>query len=180
MPHQHAPNADRLSEPVDLADVTALPDEQLARGLLVLREEQKRRALQQGDLPALIEEGFAHGFTANGLPRDPWLHTGIIICPGGKIDKSAMNHQCAFVRVGDEWVWNAGETLEDVVRHRAGPKPQMQSVSLLPAVDGLALDLVRSRTRNAVHELVGVRSFLVEDQQLQLVSARTVSKISHR
>jgi hypothetical protein len=56
----------------------------------------------------------------------------------------------------------------------------MQSVSLVPVGDATAIDIIEARTRNGVHELVGVRSFTVTDGQLLLVSQRSVGKVSHR
>ena len=56
----------------------------------------------------------------------------------------------------------------------------MQSISVLPVGEGTAVDLVEARTRNGVHELVGVRSFTVENGELVLVSARAVNRVTHR
>lgn len=165
---------------VDLSDLSQW-DDQMLRGVLdAVQQESARRALDRCDPPALIDEAFASAFTAKGLPHDPYLREGILVCPGGKVDRSSMNHECAFVRVDDQWVWERTDRLEDAIRHLPGPRPSMRSVTVLPAMDGMALDLVHSRTKMGVHQLASVRSFVVTGGQLELVSARAISARSHR
>jgi hypothetical protein len=165
---------------VDLSDPERIDDGALARAIAVLRAEQQRRSVERADPDALVEEGFTAGFLANGMPQDPWLRSGVLVCPGAKIDRSVMNHRCAFVRIGEKWVWEHADRLEDTVRYLPGAQNRMQSVTLVPVGEGEAVDLVEARTRQGVHELVGVRSFVVEDGLLVLVSARSVAKVSHR
>jgi len=167
-------------EPFDLEDVSGVSDADLRRAIQVLAAEERRRAVERCDPAALVEEGFAKGFTSTGMPVDPWVAGGILVCPGAKLDRSAMNHKCAFVRVDSSWVWEHPDLLEDVVRHLPGPQSRMQSVTLVPVGESTAVDLVAARTRNGVHELVGVRSFTVSEGALLLVSQRSVGKVSHR
>lgn len=161
-------------------DVAAATEGDLLGLLEVVRAELASRALARADIPAMVEDGFARGFLASGMPDDPWLHEGLLVCPGAKVDKSAMAHTCAFVRVDDAWVWEADGVVEDVVRYLPGPKTRMRSVSVVTAPPGTAVDLVSARTRSGVHELVGVRSFVVDGDRLELVSARAVRQVSHR
>lgn len=165
---------------VDLLRIESVPDDDLSRALAIIRGELERRALDAADPEALTEEGFTIGFTSKGLPVDPWVRSGILVCPGGKVDHSAMRHSCGFVRVDENWVWESPSVISDVVRYGTGPRPSMRSVSLVPVPDGTKVDLVLARTRAGVHELDGVRSFVVEDQQLSLVSSRFVKSVSHR
>ena len=169
-----------VKENLDLGAVSQWPEDDLRRALIVVQAELQRRAVERADPAALVERGFADGFQTSGLPRDPWIVNGILVAPGAKIDKSAMSHRCAFVRIGSSWIWEQDDLLEDSVRHLPGARGRMQSVSLLPIGEGVAVDLVEARTRNGVHELVGVRSFTVENGELQLVSARAVNRVSHR
>lgn len=170
----------RSSEPFDLENVAQVSDGDLRRALVVLQAEERRRAVERCDPSALVEVGFTTGFATNGMPKDPWLVGGILVCPGAKLDRSAMNHRCGFVRIDSSWVWEHPDLLEDVVRHLPGAQARMQSVSLVPVGESCAIDLVEARTRNGVHELVGVRSFSVSDGALLLVSQRSVGKVSHR
>lgn len=163
-----------------LADLDKWDDRDLSSALEVLQQEASRRALARCDPSALVEEAFASAFTRKGMPTDPYVRDGILVCPGGKVDRSAMNHECAFVRVNDSWVWEAPDRFEDAIRHVPGPHPSMRSVTLLPAVHGMTVDLVQSRTKMGVHQMTSVRSFLVENDGLSLVSARAVSARPHR
>lgn len=165
---------------LDLEDLGGTSDEALRRALVVLHAEESRRALERAEPAALVEDGFVRGFLANGMAKDPWISGGILVCPGAKIDRSAMNHRCGFVRIDSSWVWEHPDLLEDVVRHLPGPQSRMQSVSLVPVGEQCAVDLIEARTRNGVHELVGIRSFTVSEGQLLLVSQRSVGKVAHR
>jgi hypothetical protein len=169
-----------LSHLLDLDDLSGVSDADVRRALMVLHAEEQRRALERAEPAALVEDGFTNGFQGNAMPKDPWLTNGILVCPGAKIDRSAMNHRCAFVRVDSSWVWEHPDLLEDVVRHLPGAQSRMQSVSLVPVGEQCAVDLIEARTRNGVHELVGIRSFTVSDGALLLVSQRSVGKVSHR
>lgn len=165
---------------IDVANPLGLSDAEITRALAVLAAEQRRRSVERCDPAALVDLGFANGFATNGMPKDPWLVGGILVCPGAKLDRSAMNHRCAFARIDASWVWEHPDLLEDVVRHLPGPQSRMQSVSLVPVGEDTAVDLVEARTRNGVHELVGVRSFTVTEGSLLLVSQRSVGKVAHR
>lgn len=165
---------------IDLSSVELVDDDDLARALLVVRQEILRRGVRDCDPVSLIAEAFDVGFLASGLPKDPWLRSGVLVAPGAKIDRSAMAHRCAFVRIGTHWVWEHPDLLDDSVRYLPGPQQRMQSVSLVPLADGDSVDLVEARTRSGVHELVGVRSFTIENGSLVLVSTRAVGKVSHR
>lgn len=165
---------------LDLTDPSTLSGEVIIDALVVLRAEQSRRALASADPLALIEDGFRRGFDSKGLPKDPWMTDGILVAPGAKLDKSAMSHLCGFVRISGSWVWEAANKVEDDVRHLPGPRQQMRSVTLVAVPDGEAVDLVLCRTRAGVHELTGVRSFVVTGGTLELISARTVRVDGHR
>ena len=168
-----------VTDPVSL--LAGLTDADLERFILAARDELTRRRLDAADIPALIELGFRDGFTAKGLPRDPWVHAGVVICPGARVDVSAMRHDCAYVHLEEVWVWEYPEQLEDVVRTLPGPRPQMRSISLLVAHEGMELDLIVSQARTGVHQMKQVRSFVVRDGRLELVTARTPrTAYSHR
>lgn len=170
----------RVPEQYDLDALMEWPDDDLRRVQLAVQAELHRRAVEQADPAALVEQGFTSGFHTTGLPRDPWLQGGVLVAPGAKIDKSAMSHRCAFVRIGASWIWEHADLIEDSVRYLPGAHSRMQSISVLPVGEGTAVDLVEARTRNGVHELVGVRSFTVENGELVLVSARAVNRVTHR
>ncbi len=165
---------------VDDLDLTTFNDDALTALAAFVAEEQRRRALLRGDLPALIEDGFSRGFGRGNNVADPWVADGILIAPGGKFDKSSASHNCTFVRVSDRWVWESSEKLEDEIRRTQGQQQSMRSVTLVVVHEGDKIDVLSSRARNGVHELQQVRSFVYEAGDLVMVDARTVRSSSHR
>lgn len=164
-----------MSETIDLGALAGYDDRTLSRASLILSLELKSRALANCDPDALIDEYFKEGFNSKEMPKDPVLFAGVLVCMGAKLDKSVMSHNCAFVRVSNSWSWEHGDLIKDEIRYLPGPKNRMQSVSLIPVVDGTAVDLVESKTMNSVHKLVGVKSYVVEGNDLILVSSRKVN-----
>jgi hypothetical protein len=164
----------------DTFDPSVLDDRTLADLAAMIAAEQRERAVAAADPDALVELGFSQGFTGDGMPRDPWLVNGVLVCTGTRIDRSATGHDCGFVSVGGSWVWEADDLLADVVRHLPGPKSRMRAVSLVAAYDGLELDLVVSRARAGVHQMKSARSFVVRDGALVLVTTRTPRVPDHR
>ena len=161
-------------------DFTVLDDAALAQLVADARAEQQRRALESGDLDALIADGFERGFTRGGRAADPWISAGIVVCPGSLNGSSRSSHECSFVKVGESWVWQAEEKLADDVRPISdGGRHQQRSVTLLGAFEGLELDLVTCKSRQGVHRLTEARSFVVAGGQLELVRTRTVRVEGH-
>lgn len=160
-------------------NLQSLDDAELSELITAAREELHRRRLEAADIDALIEDGFDHGFTSRGLPKDPWVRGGIVVCPGGRIDRSSFSHDCAFVHIGENWVWEAPERIHDAVRNLPGPKAQMRSVTLVVAHEGLEVDLISSTARTGVHQMKQVRSFVVRNEALELVSARAPKTRHH-
>lgn len=168
---------------VDLGDPSTLErieDDELGALLGLLLEEQKRRAVEAGDVNALIEEGFAKGFTAKGEAREPWMQAGLLVCPGGRLDKSGTSHTCGFVHIGEDWVWETPDKVYDEVRTIPGPRPQMRSVTVVGAYEGMEVDFITSRTRGGAHERIAAKSFVVKAGTLEAVSVRTSKASSHR
>lgn len=158
-----------------MIDPAALTDIELSEILLQLRAEQQDRAIKACDPDALVELGFREGFRADGLPRDPWIVNGILVCPGARLDKSASSHDCGFARVNDKWVWEADGKIEDVVRNTMNRRAQMRSVTLVAIDDTTVVDLVYATCRTGVHKLKSARSFSVKASELVLDSERTPS-----
>lgn len=156
-----------------------MTDDELVTLQLAVHGELSRRALERADLGALTEEGFTM-FTASGLPDDPYVRSGLLVCLGAKNDKSAMSHACGFARVGEQWAWECDDLILDTVRHLPGPKTRMRSVTIVAPPIGTPVDLVSAKTKNGVHSLSGVRSFVMTETGLEIVSTRAVKPVSHR
>jgi hypothetical protein len=161
-------------------ELTELEDSELVSLAASIAEEIRRRAMLRGDLPALLENGFARGFGQKNTVSDPWVVEGILVAPGGKFDRSATSHLCTFVRVKDRWVWESSEKLEDEIRRPQGAAQSMCSVTLVVLHEGDQVDVLTSRARAGVHELQSVRSFVYQNGDLVMVNARTVRTSQHR
>ena len=169
-----------MSETIDLSNLISCDDRTLSRAALIISHEIKSRALANCDPVAIIDKFFKEGFNSKEMPKDPVLLDDVLICMGAKLDKSVMNHSCAFVRVNNVWSWEHEDLIKDEIRYLPGAKSRMQSVSLIPVVDGTPVDLVESKTLNSVHKLVAVKSYVVEGKSLILVSSRKVSTNHNR
>jgi hypothetical protein len=149
--------------------------------------EQHRRALEDADPNALIEDGFTNGFTQYNDVMTPWIIDGILVCPGLIVYKSRSSHDCTFVSValpGEEsghWVWDAPDKIVNDVRIEEGPPRKQRSVALVVATEGLQVDLVTCKMRGGQHERQKSRDYRVERGELVLVTTRgkRVSAPSH-
>ena len=158
---------------VPTIDIYDLDDFELGVLAASIHAEQQRRALAAADPSALVESGFQNGFKSDGTPVEPWLVDGILVCPGAKIGKSASSHECGFVRIDDQWVWESEAKVVDEVRHAAGRNVQMRSVTLIAVHETMKVDLILARMRSGVHQLKTAKSYTVSSGKLLHVTTRT-------
>jgi hypothetical protein len=162
-------------------DFSGLRDDELWDLAARVADEQRRRAVESGDIDALCAEGFDRGFDAKGHARDPVVSSGLVVCYGSLVERSAMSHECRFANLGGDWVWEHPEVIHDEIRKLVERgRHHQRSVSVLPALEGLGIDLVSSTMRQGVHHMTQVRSFQVRGGALELVNARTVRTDRHR
>ncbi len=152
-----------------------LDQDELANVGEVVRQLQRQRAVDKGDLDAIIANAFAVGFGRDGLGTLPWVEGDIIVCPGGLVSKSRASHRCRFVSVDDTWIWESGELLREDKRSSPGVEDGFRAVALLPLVDGLALDVVSGKARSGQHSVDRVVSYEVRARELVEVSQRIVA-----
>ncbi len=166
-----------LTEDPDTAVELAqkLPDDVLAHLAAALRDEARRRAMNNGDHAALIEDAFESGFGRDGLGTMPWVSGAVVVCPGSILAKSRSNHRCRFVSVDDVWIWESVELLSEEKRSHPGRDDGFKAVALLPLTEGMSLDVVTGRARGGQHSVERVVSFEVRRGELFEVSQRTVS-----
>jgi hypothetical protein len=146
-----------------------------------LSDTQRSLAVAQGDEDALIEEGFAEGFDAKGNARQPWIIGEVLVCPGSIVAKSATSHECFFVKIEDEWVWQSPEKFADVIRHFGeSPRQHQRSVTLVAALEGMALDYVRAKKRRDGHQGISGSSFVIRAGGLEHISTRATKPAEHR
>lgn len=156
-------------------------DERTLRQVISLANAvAQERAVDDADIDALTEHGFTEGFTAAGVARDPWIRSGLLVCAGSRQDRSGTSHDCTFVAVGDSWVWECGDLVNDEVRRIAGPRQSLRTVSIVAPVEGMELDVVVSRMRQGMHQMREVRSYVIRGGALELVTTRARKPDGHR
>lgn len=162
-------------------ELGSLSDAELASMIRSLHEEQRRRAADGGDLDSLCERGFTQGFDAKGHAKEPVLQDGLLICYGSIIEKSTMSHDCTFVHIGENWVWEHPETLQDEVRKKPDRgREHQRSVSVVSGLEGLEFDLISCKMRNNVHQMHTIRSYRIVDGGIELVNGRSISVERYR
>lgn len=168
---------------IDLGDPSTfecIGDDELQALVELAIGEQKSRALEAGDINALIEEGFEKGFSSVGVAKEPWMRNGLLVCMGSRIDKSGTSHICSFANVGQEWVWESVDKIHDTVRNIPGPKASMRSVTIIAAHEGMEVDLISSKTRGGMHERVSIKSYTIKNGDLVVVDVRAKKTQNHR
>jgi hypothetical protein len=161
--------------------VLSASDDALAYTVAVLRGEQHRRALENNDVTAITEEAFATwAFTRTGTSALPRLVNGLLVCPGYKAEKSASSHDCSFVSVEGTWIWEYPEVVFDDVRAGEGRKKVRQSITVIPAHEGMEFDVVTSSARGGGCRMKSAQSFIVNGEALSETKRRVRGADEHR
>lgn len=155
---------------------------QLSTTIEVLRGEQIRRALEESDPVAVAEDAFTDsGFDGRGNPAAPYLHRGLLVCPGMKAEKSKTSHDCVFVSLDDSWAWEHPDAIFDEMRQLPGTKVVRRSVTIFAAYEGMTYDVVTSTARGGGRcQMANVRSFEVRGDSVVETRARTRAAAGHR
>jgi hypothetical protein len=165
----------------DFAGLLVLSDAELSGAAETIAAEQRRRAIEGGDVEALAASAFEDGFDVRGAAKAPWLVGGLLVCPGIKRDTGRMSHRCVFVSLGGTWCWEHPDLVNDVVRHTAGRQVEQRSISVIAAYDGLEYDVVESKYQTGQHQVQKARSFAITNGAIVHVSTRDRSAVSgHR
>ena len=98
----------------------------------------------------------------------------MIIVPGSKVERSKLSHDCRFTKIGDSWSWDSPEREAHVIRNQQGAKTIMQTVTLVPAREGLGIDIIGQQMRTGAHRVREVHSYEFKAGELVLVSARAI------
>jgi hypothetical protein len=97
-----------------------LSDDVLFHLSAALADEQRRRAVADGNEEAVIADAFETGFGRDGLGVNPYISGSFIVCPGSIIAKSRNSHRCRFASINDTWVWDSDLLINEVKRSNAG------------------------------------------------------------
>lgn len=166
------------------ADLSGWTDAALGAAVVEVTAEIHRRAAAAGDPAALTDDVFdGAGFAADGEANMPWIVHGILVAPGMKRILSTTRHRCTFVCVDGDWVWNHVGVLADTVRRRdMSGRPLIQTVTLLPAVEGAQVDVISSVASRGPCQARTASSYRVTGQQLELTGSvvRHPGAHSHR
>ena len=152
-----------------------LDDDVLVHLAAALGDETRRRAVEQGDQQAVIDDAFDHGFGRDGMGVLPYIEGPFIVCPGARVSKRKANHTCRFVSVNDVWIWDSYELVHEEKRSSPGTDDGFRAVALLTPVEGMELDVVSGRLRSGQHQVDLVVSFVVRKGDLIEVSQRNVA-----
>ena len=152
-----------------------LDDSVLVHLAAALGDETRRRAVEQGDQQAVIDQAFDHGFGRDGLGVLPYLEGPFIVCPGAMVSKRKGSHTCRFVSVNDVWIWDSYELIHEEKRSSPGVHDGFRAVALLTPTEGLELDVVSGRLRSGQHQVDLVVSYVVRKGELVEVSQRNVA-----
>jgi len=157
--------------------VRRLDDSVLVHLGAAVDDETRRRAVEQGDQQAVINQGFDHAFGRDGLGVLPYREGPYVVCPGAMVSKRRGNHTCRFVSVNDTWIWESHELLHEEKRSSPGVHDGFRAIALLSPVEGMELDVVRGRMRSGQHQVELVVSFVVRKGELIEVSQRNVAAL---
>ncbi|MEM7276257.1 MAG: hypothetical protein AAF547_24495 [Actinomycetota bacterium] len=160
-----------------------LSDDELSNISAAAQQEQSTRAVARGDLDEIIAQAFEAGFAGEGGRNPaavlPWIEGNVVVCPGELVRSSRTSHTCRFVNVNDTWVWDAHELIREDKRSSPGARDGFRAVALVPALDGMTVDVVSGRARQGQHQVDRVVSFVVKRGELVEVSQRDVRPPSH-
>ena len=93
---------------MDKETLSKLDEKSLFELQNTISEVIKAKNLENGDIETIIDEAFNIAFPKfDGVGLNPWLEGSLLICPGARIDKSQVKHNCKFVVVGDDWSWES-------------------------------------------------------------------------
>lgn len=166
-----------LAEPDEVKRVLdKLGDVELAHLGDAVNQVQSTRAVSRGDLDEIIAQAFEIGFANDGLAVLPWIEGSVVVCPGGLIWSSRASHVCRFASINDTWVWDSYELIREDKRSIAGTRDGFRAVALVPALEGMTIDMVSGKARQGQHSVGRVVSYVVKKGELVEVSQRDVSR----
>ena len=69
------------------------------------------------NIEAIVDNSFDIAFPKNdSLGLNPWVEGSVLICPGARIDKTQTKHICKFVVIEEDWSWESGHMVNDIIR----------------------------------------------------------------
>ena len=165
---------------LDVFDVSSLSEGELRRLSNLLAAELEQRAVRDSDPAALVAEGFEVGFDRRNQPHVPEIVGGLIRAYGALNAKSRSSHHCEFPSVDGRWIWEVDDLVHEEVRKNHQAFGSLTSVSLIPAHEGLIIDMLSAVCRGGIHSHKGAKSFQVVNGELVPVATRVKRPTARR
>jgi len=175
LPHRCVSTLLNVTSPV-VGLLASLSDAQLSDVLTAAAAEMKSRALAGDTVSAVVERAFDK--QASLRQCDPYIDSGLLVCPGVKTTASTSSHDCVFAAIGDTWVWDYPDMVYDERRNIVvGSTPLRMSVTLVTAIPGMVVDLVRSKARSSpkCHALTVTTFTVTPGRQLAKTATRRMT-----
>lgn len=151
----------------------------------MLNDRLQEVAIQNADLEAITEKAFSEMFNRYGVAHEPQIYQGLLICAGShrKPSSSSQNHECEFVCVNQQWVWDESlaPLVDDMRRIPIGTKEHLRAITIIPASEGDTVDYVGQKySRQTGHKPKRKISYIVKNGQLEVTNTReTPAMTSH-
>jgi hypothetical protein len=173
---------------MDPEQLAALDDHQLAQLAGDALAEQRRRALESGDVDTLADAAFATAFDPSGVARNPTISGRLLLCPGSLTgsNKSGGSHDCVFIYAtaadsDGAWVFEHPDRLTDLIRHTTvRGRDTQQSITVLPATEGLKVQRIVSKARSGKHERQSIVAWQIRGGVLVTAHPDPVSTTNSR
>ena len=103
-----------------------------------------------------------------------------LICPGARIDKTQTKHVCKFVVVEEDWSWESGHMVNDVIRRDQSSKRFKQhSITLISPFEGMSVQVISQKSQNGKHLVDNVESFIFTNGGLDKVMTKSSRSREH-
>ena len=104
----------------------------------------------------------------------------MLICPGARIDKTQTKHVCKFVVVEEDWSWESGHMVNDVIRRDQSSKRFKQhSITLISPFEGMSVQVISQKSQNGKHLVDNVESFIFTNGGLDKVMTKSSRSREH-
>jgi len=166
---------------VDRENLESLDEKSLFRIQNTISEIIKERNFKKGDIEAIVESSFDIAFPKNdSLGLNPWVEGSMLICPGARIDKTQTKHICKFVVVEEDWSWESGHMVNDVIRRDQSSKRfKQQSITLISPFEGMSVQVISQKSQNGKHLVDNVESFIFTNGGLDKVMTKSSRSRDH-
>jgi len=166
---------------MDKETLSKLDEKSLFELQNTISEVIKAKNLENGDIETIIDEAFNVAFPKfDVVGLNPWLEGSLLICPGARIDKSQVKHNCKFVVVGDDWSWESSNMISDVIRRdQSSKKFKQHSITLISPHEGMKIEVISQKSQNGKHLVENIESFIFSNGKLEKTMTKSSRSRDH-